>query len=70
MAKLNETSEEFTFRSITSHRNHQHRILRKKNVALSYKRARELFLDVVMAVGMLRENLHYIACVQEVHWLL
>ena len=30
MAKINENSEEFIFRSITSHRNHQHRTLKKK----------------------------------------
>ena len=56
MAKLNENSEEFIFRSITSHRNHQQRTLRKKNVPLSYTKARELLLDVVTAVGMLREK--------------
>ena len=56
MAKINENSEEFIFRSITSHRNHQHRTLKKKNVPLSYTRARELFLDVVRAVGMEREE--------------
>ena len=59
MAEINEYSEEFIFRSITNHRNHQHRTLRKKNVPLSYTRARELFLDVVTAVGMKREfSLH------------
>ena len=56
IAKINENSEEFIFRSITSHRNHQHRTLKKKNVPLSYTRARELFLDVVRAVGMEREE--------------
>ena len=56
MGKINENSEEFIFRSITSHRNHQHRRLRKKNVPLSYARARELFLDVVTAVGLEREE--------------
>ena len=56
MAKINENSKEFIFRSITSHRNHQHRTLRKKNVPLSYTRARELFLDVVTAAGLEREE--------------
>ena len=55
MAKINENSEEFIFRSITSHRNHQHRTL-EKNVPLSYTRARELFLDVVTTVGIEREE--------------
>ena len=59
MAEINENSKEFIFRSITSHRNHQYRTLGKKNVPLSYKRARELFLDVITAVGMDREfSLH------------
>ena len=61
MAKINENSEEFIFKSITSHhqesiRNLQHSTLRKKNVPLSYTRARELFFDVVTAVGMDREE--------------
>ena len=56
IAKINESSEEFIFRSITSHRNHQHRTLKKKNVLLSYARAKELFLDGVTAVGMEREE--------------
>ena len=56
MAKINENSEEFIFRLITSHRNHQHRTLRKKNVPLSYTRASELFLDVITAVGLGREE--------------
>ena len=59
MEKINENSEEFIFRSITSHINHQHRTLKKKNVPLSYTRVRELFLDVVTAVGMEKEfSLH------------
>ena len=57
MAKINENSEEFIFRS--SHRNHQHRTLKKKNVTLSYTRTRELFLDVVTAVGMEREEFSF-----------
>ena len=56
IAKINESSEEFIFRSITSHRNHQHRTLKKKNVLLSYARAKELFLDGVTAVGREREE--------------
>ena len=40
MEKINENSEEFIFRSITSHINHQHRTLKKKNVPLSYIRVR------------------------------
>ena len=56
IAKINENSEEFIFRSITSHKNHQHRTLRKKNVPLSYTGARELFLGVVTAVSMEREK--------------
>ena len=68
IAKINENSTEFIFRSITSHRNHQHRTLKKKNVPLSYTRARELFLDVVTAAGMEREefslhNLHSKRCI-------
>ena len=42
--------------SITSHKNHQHRVLRKKNVPLSYTRTRELFLAIVAAVGIEREE--------------
>ena len=42
--------------SITSHKNHQHRVLRKKNVPLSFTRARELFLAIVTAVGIEREE--------------
>ena len=57
MTKINENSEEFILRSITTHRNHQHRTLRNKNVPLSYTRARELFLDVAAAVVMEREKL-------------
>ena len=56
MAKINENSKEFKFRLIASHRNHQHRTLRKKNVPLSYTRARELFLVVVTALGLDREE--------------
>ena len=68
IAKINQNSEEFIFRSITSRKNHQHRTLRKKNVPLSCTNAKELFLAVVTAVGIEREkNFHYIACVQEVH---
>ena len=66
LAKVDENSEEVTFTSITNHKNNL-RTLRKKNVSLSYTRARELFLDVVKAVGIERKNFHYIACVQEVH---
>ena len=60
MAKINENSEEFIFKSITSHhqesiRNLQHSTLRKKNVPLSYTRARELFFDVV-TVNSLRSG--------------
>ena len=55
MAKINKNSGESIFRSITSHKNHQHITLRKKNVPLSYTRARELLLDVVTAVGLERE---------------
>ena len=40
IAKINKNSEEFIFRSTASDRNHQHRTLRKKNVPLSYTRAR------------------------------
>ena len=50
-AKTKENSKEFT-----SRKNHQERILRKKNVPLSYTRARELFLDVVAAVGKEKAN--------------
>ena len=53
---INENSVEFIFRPIRSHKNYQHRTLRKKNVPLSYTRARELFLDVVTAVGMERDE--------------
>ena len=35
---------------------HQHRTLRKKNVPMSYTRARELFLAVITAVGIEREE--------------
>ena len=47
IAKINQNSEEFIFRSITSRKNHQHRTLRKKNVPLSCTNAKELFLAVV-----------------------
>ena len=56
MAKINKNSEEFIFRSIANHKNHQHMTLRKKNVPLSYTRAKELLLDVVTAVGLEREE--------------
>ena len=56
MAEINEYSKEFIFRSIANHRNHQHMAMRKKNVPLSYTRARELFLDVITAVDMEREE--------------
>ena len=56
IAKINENSEEFIFRSITSHKNHQYRTLRKKNVPLPYTKPRELFLDVVIAVDIEREE--------------
>ena len=56
MTEINEYSDKFIFRSITSHRNHQHRTLRKKNVPLSYTRASELFLDVITAEGLGREE--------------
>ena len=55
-AKINENSKKVIFRLITSHKNHQHQTLRKTNVPVSYARARELFLDVVTAVGMERED--------------
>ena len=35
IAKINENTEEFIFRSITSHKIHQHKALRQKNVPLS-----------------------------------
>ena len=54
MTEINEYSDKFIFRSITSHRNHQHRTLREKNVPLSYTTARELFLNVVTALDMER----------------
>ena len=54
-AKVNENSEEVTFTSITNHKNNL-RTLRKKNVSLSYTRARELFLDVVKTSGIEREE--------------
>ena len=56
VAKINENYGEFIFRSITSHRNYQHRALKKKNVPLPYTRARELFLDVVTTVSMVSEE--------------
>ena len=56
MAKINKNFEEFKFRSIASHKNHQHMTLRKKNVPLSHTRMRELLLDVVTAVGLEREE--------------
>ena len=39
-AKINENSEEFIIRSITSHKKYQHRTLRKTDVLLSYARPR------------------------------
>ena len=67
IGKINDNSKELILRSITSHKNHQHRTLRKKNVPLSCTRTRELFFAVVTAVGIEREEFHYIACAQEVH---
>ena len=66
IAKINKNLEEFIFRSVTSHKNHQHRTLRKKNVPLSYTRARELFL-YAMLWAWREKNFDYIAFVQEVH---
>ena len=55
IAKINENSDKFIFRSITSHKNHHYRTLRKKNVPLPYINPRQLFLDLVIAVDIERE---------------
>ena len=56
IAEINENSEEFIFRSVTTHKNNEHRTLKKENLPLSYARARELFLTVVTPVGIETER--------------
>ena len=52
LVKINKDSDEYVFRSITSHRDPRKRTLRHKNVPLSYTRAREIFLEVISKVKL------------------
>ena len=52
LAKVNKYSEEYIFRSITSHKDLAKRTLKRKNTPLSYTRAREIFHEVIEKVKM------------------